>query len=96
MKKLFPIQHVMGYVFSLILSAVALLAVLGDLSFTMGMVILLVCALIQMGVQLFLFMHIGENKSKVALYVNIGYALFVAVVTIFGTLFAMVWGYNLP
>lgn len=96
MKKLFPIQHVMGYVFSLVLSAVALLAVLGDLSFTLGMVILLVCALIQMGVQLFLFMHIGENKSKAALYVNIAYALFVALVTIFGTLFAMIWGYNLP
>ncbi|MBP1906107.1 cytochrome aa3 quinol oxidase subunit IV [Paenibacillus turicensis] len=96
MKKLFPLQHVMGYVFSLILSAVALLAVFGDLSYTWGLVILLVCAMVQMGVQLFLFMHISENRSRGTLYVNIAYAMFVALVTIFGTLFAMIWGYNLP
>lgn len=44
MKQLFPIRHVMGYVFSLILSVVALAVIFWDMSFAMGMTILLVCA----------------------------------------------------
>lgn len=94
MKKLFPIQHVIGYVSSLILSVVALSVIFWDLSLAAGLSILLVCAVIQMSLQLFLFMHIGENKSKTALLTNIGYALFVGLVTVFGTLFTMIWGYN--
>ncbi|WP_059049911.1 cytochrome aa3 quinol oxidase subunit IV [Paenibacillus senegalimassiliensis] len=94
MKQLFPIKHVMGYVFSLILSVVALAVVFWDLSFVMGMTILLACAAIQMSVQLFMFMHIGENGTKGALYTNIAYALFVGLVTVFGTLFTMIWGYR--
>ncbi|WP_410771085.1 cytochrome aa3 quinol oxidase subunit IV [Fontibacillus sp. BL9] len=94
MKKLFPVKHVMGYLFSLILSIVALSVVFFDLSLAVGMTILLVCAVIQMGVQLILFMHIGEDGSKKELYTNIAYALFVGLVTIFGTLFTMIWGYK--
>lgn len=95
MKKLFPIQHVMGYLFSLILSVVALSVVFWDLSVAMGLTILLICAAIQMTVQLFMFMHIGENKSKSALYINLIYALIVGLVTVFGTLFTMIWGYQI-
>ncbi|MEK5479996.1 cytochrome aa3 quinol oxidase subunit IV [Paenibacillus sp. FSL R5-0407] len=94
MKKLFPVKHVMGYLFSLILSIFALSVVFFDLSVAAGMSILLVSAVIQMGVQLILFMHIGEDGSKKALYTNIAYALFVGLVTVFGTLFTMIWGYQ--
>ncbi|MBA9083619.1 cytochrome aa3-600 menaquinol oxidase subunit 4 [Fontibacillus solani] len=94
MKKLFPTHHVMGYVFSLILSVVALAVVFWDLSLAVGMTILVIAAVIQMSLQLFLFMHIGENGSKTALYTNIVYALFVGLVTVFGTLFTMIWGYQ--
>lgn len=94
MKKLFPLQHVMGYVSSLILSVVALTVLFFDMSFGMQMTVLLVCAIIQMSVQLFVFMHIGETGSKTSLYVNIAYALFVGLVTVFGTLFTMIWGYQ--
>jgi len=94
MKKLFPVHHVMGYVFSLILSVVALSVILWDMPLAVGMTILLICAAIQMGVQLFMFMHIGENGSKTALLTNIAYALFVGLITLFGTLFTMIWGYQ--
>jgi cytochrome aa3-600 menaquinol oxidase subunit 4 len=94
MKKLFPAHHVMGYVFSLILSIVALSVVLWNMPLAVGMTILLICAAIQMGVQLFMFMHIGETGSKTALYTNLAYALFVGLVTLFGTLFTMIWGYQ--
>ncbi|WJY27584.1 cytochrome aa3 quinol oxidase subunit IV [Sporosarcina trichiuri] len=93
MKQLFPAQHVMGFLFSLLLSLIALVAVLFDLSFAAGMTILVVTALVQAGLQLFLFMHVKENAESKTLYMNILYALFVGLVTIFGTLFAMQWGY---
>ncbi len=93
MKQLFPAQHVMGFLFSLLLSLIALVAVLFDLSFAAGMTILVVTALVQAGLQLFLFMHVKENAESKTLYMNIIYALFVGLVTIFGTLFAMQWGY---
>ncbi|MDW0110921.1 cytochrome aa3 quinol oxidase subunit IV [Sporosarcina aquimarina] len=93
MKQLFPPQHVMGFLFSLLLSLVALVAVLFDLSFAAGMTILVVTAIVQAGLQLFLFMHVKENAESKTLYMNILYALFVGLVTIFGTLFTMHWGY---
>ncbi|CAM3026488.1 cytochrome aa3 quinol oxidase subunit IV [Paenibacillus sediminis] len=92
MKQLFPVKHVMGYIFSLILSLVALAVVFFDMSFAAGMTILLVAAAIQASLQLFLFMHIDETSSKKTLYLNIVYALFVGLVTIFGSLLAMIWG----
>ncbi|GJM75413.1 hypothetical protein HMSSN036_76290 [Paenibacillus macerans] len=64
MKKLFPVQHVMGYVFSLILSVVALSVVFWDMPMAVGLTILLICAAIQMSLQLFLFMHISEGGTK--------------------------------
>lgn len=94
MKQLFPIRHVMGYLASLVLSAAALTVIYADLSDSANIVILLITALIQASLQLFLFMHIGENaETKTELYLNIAYALFVGLVTIFGTLFIFVWGW---
>ncbi|MBM7647443.1 cytochrome aa3-600 menaquinol oxidase subunit 4 [Bacillus ectoiniformans] len=94
MKQLFPVGHVMGFIFSLVLSLVALAVVFFDLSYKAGMALLLVTAIAQACVQLLLFMHMGESSDRKTLYLNILYALFVGVVTIVGTLFAMVWGYN--
>ncbi|MCL6571038.1 MAG: cytochrome aa3 quinol oxidase subunit IV [Bacillus sp. (in: Bacteria)] len=91
MKELFPIKQVMGYVFSLLLTAVALAVYFLDMSFAVGMTILLITAFIQAGVQLVVFMHAGETKDKGAIYTNIYYGLFIALVTIFGTLLTMVW-----
>ncbi|MGF7047031.1 cytochrome aa3-600 menaquinol oxidase subunit 4 [Paenibacillus sp. DS2015] len=93
MKQLFPIRHVMGYLSSLVLSAIALTALL-DIPFASKIGILTVTAIIQASVQLFVFMHINEMAStKKELYINIAYALFVGLVTIFGSLFIFVWGW---
>jgi cytochrome aa3-600 menaquinol oxidase subunit 4 len=83
----------MGYIFSLVLSLVALGVIYWDLTFTAAMVILIISAILQASLQLVLFMHIGETESKKSLYLNVAYAAFVGLVTIFGTLFAMIWGY---
>ncbi len=83
----------MGFGFSLLLTVIALAVVKFDMSYNMAFAILLVTALAQATVQLVLFMHIGESEDKKTLYTTILYSVFVAAVTVLGTLFAMIWGY---
>ena len=94
MKELFPKQHVMGFGFSLLLTLLALSVVTFDMSYNIAFAILLATALAQATVQLVLFMHIGESEDKKMLYTSILYAVFVGVVTIIGSLLAMIWGYK--
>ncbi|MEK4029663.1 MULTISPECIES: cytochrome aa3 quinol oxidase subunit IV [Bacillaceae] len=91
MKELFPAKQVMGFVFSLILTAVALLVYFMDMSFASGMTVLLITAFVQAGLQLVVFMHAGETEDRASIYTNIYYGLIIALVTLFGTLLAMVW-----
>ncbi|MGG0667241.1 cytochrome aa3 quinol oxidase subunit IV [Sporosarcina koreensis] len=91
MSELFPRKQVMGFVFSLVLTAAALTVYFMDVSFAVGMTILLATAFIQAGVQLVGFMHAGESEDKVAIYANIYYGIAIALVTIFGTLLILVW-----
>ena len=93
MKELFPMKQVMGFVFSLLLTTIALAVYFLDMSIATGMTILLVTAFIQAAVQLVIFMHAGETEDKGAIYTNIYYGLIIALVTVFGTLLSMIWGY---
>ncbi|WP_019121469.1 cytochrome aa3 quinol oxidase subunit IV [Brevibacillus massiliensis] len=93
MSELFPRKQVMGFLFSLLLTAVALAVYFFDMSYAAGMTILLVTAFVQAGLQLVVFMHAGETKDKGAIYTNVYYGVFIALVTIFGTLLCMIWGY---
>jgi cytochrome aa3-600 menaquinol oxidase subunit 4 len=91
MSELFPRKQVMGFIFSLVLTAAALTVYFVDLSFAVGMTILLVTAFVQAAVQLIVFMHAGETEDKKAIYMNIYYAVAIALVTIFGTLLILAW-----
>lgn len=91
MKELFPLKQVMGFASSLVLTAVALLVLFTDMSYTIGMTVLLITAFIQAGLQVVLFMHAGETGDKKSIYVNLYYALLIALCTIFGTLLILVW-----
>jgi cytochrome aa3-600 menaquinol oxidase subunit IV len=91
MSQLFPMKQVLGFVFSLLLTTVALAVYFLDMSFAAGMTILLITAFIQAGLQLVVFMHAGETKDKGAIYTNVFYGLIIALVTVFGTLLAMIW-----
>ncbi len=93
MKELFPRKQVMGFVFSLILTAVALTVYFFDMSFAVGSTILLVTAFIQAAVQLVVFMHAGETEDKQSIYTSLYYGIFIALVTVFGTLLTLIWGY---
>lgn len=91
-RELFPAKQVMGFAFSLVLTAVALLVYFLDMSFVAGMTVLLVTAFVQAGLQLVVFMHAGETEDKGAIYTNIFYSLVIGLVTVFGTLLCMIWG----
>lgn len=91
MSELFPKKQVIGFVFSLLLTLVALAVYFLDMSLVLGMTILLLTAFIQAALQLVVFMHAGETKDKGAIYSTIYYGLIIALVTIFGTLLAMIW-----
>ena len=91
MKELFPLKQVMGFVFSLVLTVVALLVYFTDMSYTIGMTVLLVTAFIQAGLQVVVFMHAGETNDKKSIFTNIYYALILALLTIFGTLLVLIW-----
>lgn len=93
MSALFPKQQVIGFIQSLVLTIIALGVYFLDLPFKISFIILLVTALLQGGLQLIVFMHMGEGEDKKVLYINLGYAAFIAVTIIFGSLWAMVWGY---
>lgn len=93
MAKLFPKTHVIGFLSSIVLTLAAFSVVVLKLSYSAEMAILIVTAIIQASLQLFLFMHIGESEDKKDLYLNIIYAIFVGLVTILGTLFVFVWGW---
>ncbi|MCM3586770.1 cytochrome aa3 quinol oxidase subunit IV [Mesobacillus maritimus] len=91
MKELFPAKQVLGFAFSILLTVVALAVIFLDMSFQMGMLILLVTAFVQAGVQLIVFMHAGETEDRPAIYTNIYYGVIIAIVTVLGTLLTMVW-----
>ena len=93
MSDLFPMKQVMGFGVSIILTIIAACVYFFNLSFPITMTILLVTASIQAGLQLVVFMHAGETNDKPAIYTNIYYGLIIALVTIFGTLLCMIWGY---
>lgn len=92
-KQLFPAKHVAGYILSLILTLIALSVIFYDLPYTAAMGILIITAVIQAGVQLFMFMHVGESADKKDIYANLVFGIFVALVIIFGTLLTMIWGH---
>ncbi|MDN4608339.1 cytochrome aa3 quinol oxidase subunit IV [Sporosarcina highlanderae] len=91
MSELFPRKQVMGFVFSLVLTAAALTVYFLDLSFMAAMTVLLATAFVQAGVQLVGFMHVGESEDRTMIYMNIFYGVAIALFTIFGTLLILVW-----
>lgn len=92
MSALFPKQQVIGFIQSLVLTAIALSVYFLELPFKVSLTILVVTAVLQGGLQLIVFMHMSENENKSVLYINLGYAIFIALVIVFGTLWTLLWG----
>jgi cytochrome aa3-600 menaquinol oxidase subunit 4 len=90
----FPLSHVFGFVLSLVLTFVAAwVALKTNLSFKIVMWIIGSLAVIQAGLQLFMFMHVNEGEDNKTQLINILYGVFCAIVIVLGTIWVMTAGH---
>lgn len=86
----FPLTHVLGFLGSLFMTfAAGLVALRTSWSFQTIMWIIGGLAIVQAGLQLFMFMHVTEGEEKNTQVINIAYGVFVALVIIIGTIWIM-------
>ncbi|KIY22793.1 MULTISPECIES: cytochrome aa3 quinol oxidase subunit IV [Mesobacillus] len=91
----FPISHVIGFFMSLVLTfGAAWIALQSSLSMTAVMWIIGTLAVIQAGIQLYMFMHINESNDRIANNINIIYSAFIAVVIVAGSIWVMTSGHS--
>lgn len=89
----FPVRHILGFLLSLLLTFVAaLVALKTSLSFSAIMWIIGSMAVLQAGLQLFMFMHVTEGEDSKAQVINIVYGVFCAIVIVAGSIWVMSFG----
>ncbi|SFA85652.1 MULTISPECIES: cytochrome aa3 quinol oxidase subunit IV [unclassified Bacillus (in: firmicutes)] len=92
-KKAYPVSHIIGFVFSLIMTfAAAGVALKTNLSFKTIMWIIGTLAVLQAGLQLTMFMHVSEGEDSKTNTVNMIYAIFTAICIVAGTIWVMSFG----
>lgn len=85
-----PAIQIYGFIASLVLTFAALFVALKtSLSVTTIMYIIGTMAFIQAGMQLFMFMHLKDGEEDGAKAVNMYYAIFIALVIVFGSMWVM-------
>ncbi|MGJ3204656.1 cytochrome aa3 quinol oxidase subunit IV [Geobacillus thermoleovorans] len=86
----FPWKHIIGFLLSLVLTFAALwVALSSGLPLKAVIVIIVLFAIIQASLQLFLFMHVNESdRGKVQTF-NMVYSFFIAVVVVAGSIWVM-------
>ncbi|PJW13641.1 cytochrome aa3 quinol oxidase subunit IV [Geobacillus sp. Manikaran-105] len=86
----FPWKHIIGFLLSLILTFAALwVALSSGLPLKAVIVIIVLFAIIQASLQLFLFMHVNESDSGKVQTFNMVYSFFIAVVVVAGSIWVM-------
>ncbi|WP_147532765.1 cytochrome aa3 quinol oxidase subunit IV [Bacillus marasmi] len=92
----FPINHVIGFLTSLILTfAAVFLAFKTSLPVKAIIGVIGTLAVIQAGLQLYMFMHMNEGEDGKANVINIAYAFFIAIVTVAGSIWVMSFGHHM-
>lgn len=91
MSELFPRKQIMGFVFSIFLTVMALMVYFLHLPFAQGITVLMVTALAQALLQLVFFMHAGETEDRWIIYGKILFMVAMALITVFGTLLIFLW-----
>jgi cytochrome aa3 quinol oxidase subunit IV len=88
-----PTHHIIiGFIWSLVLTFAALWVTLkAPLAVSVKLTIIVVLAILQFIVQLVYFMHINEGNAKIYQIINLLYGLFVAIVTVVGSIWIMLY-----
>lgn len=89
----FPITHVIGFIMSLVLTFIAV-AVALKTSLPVKTIVWIIgtLAVLQAGLQLYMFMHMNEGEDGKSQTVNVLYGFFIAVVTVAGSIWVMSFG----
>lgn len=91
-KEGFPVTHVLSFLSALVMTFLAgIVALKTSFSYQAVMWIIGSLAILQAGLQLFMFMHVTEGEKKTQI-VNIAYGVFVALVIVAGTVWVMSFG----
>lgn len=92
-KRQFPWLHVIGYGLSVILTLLALLSVLGHwMAGGTLITIIMLLATIQIGIQLFFFMHFTEGHGPRYHIYALSLALFFTIAFVAGSIWIMTFG----
>ncbi|MGA9172435.1 MAG: cytochrome aa3 quinol oxidase subunit IV [Thermoactinomyces sp.] len=87
-----PKHHIIGFIWSLLLTFAALWVTLkAPIPVSLRLTIIVILAILQFIVQLVYFMHISEGNDKVFQIINLLYGIFVAVVTVVGSIWIMLY-----
>ncbi|ABO68725.1 cytochrome aa3 quinol oxidase subunit IV [Geobacillus thermodenitrificans] len=86
----FPWKHLIGFVLSLLLTFAALwVALSSGLPLKAVIVVIVLFAMIQASLQLFMFMHVVESDSGKVQTFNMVYSFFIAVIVVAGSVWVM-------
>ncbi|WP_062353728.1 cytochrome aa3 quinol oxidase subunit IV [Bacillus kwashiorkori] len=95
-KTSFPYFHVVGFLLSIAFTVLALMvAFQTNLPVKTVMIIIGGFAVLQAGLQLFMFMHMTEGKDKYSKVIHTVYAIFMAVVIVIGSIWVMTAGHSI-
>ncbi|WP_026701240.1 cytochrome aa3 quinol oxidase subunit IV [Salibacterium aidingense] len=90
----FPKKHIVGFLGSMVLTIAAAWAAVGSGLPTPWIIAsIMVMAVIQAGIQLFMFMHMTETESGGIQVGNMLHAFFIAAIIIAGSIWTMSFGY---
>jgi cytochrome aa3-600 menaquinol oxidase subunit 4 len=93
-KSKYPVSHVVGFLLSLVLTFVAVFVALKmNVSYTIVMWIIGSLAVIQAGLQLFMFMHVTEGEDGKTNVINMAYSAFVAIIIVAGSIWVLTSGH---
>ncbi|WP_027408094.1 cytochrome aa3 quinol oxidase subunit IV [Anoxybacteroides tepidamans] len=86
----FPWKHIVGFILSLVLTFAALwIAFSSGLATKAILVGIVVLAVLQAVLQLFMFMHVTESDSGKIQTINMAYSFFIAIVVVAGSIWTM-------
>ncbi|SFL48993.1 cytochrome aa3 quinol oxidase subunit IV [Salibacterium qingdaonense] len=90
----FPKQHIVGFLGSLVLTLAAAWAAVGSGLPTIWIIVsIMVMAVVQAFIQLFMFMHLTEKNGSIQVG-NMLHAFFIAAVIIAGSVWTMSFGFS--
>lgn len=85
-----PINYIVGFVLSIVLTLLAYFAVVNEWFSTRGIVFFIVTlALVQFAVQLFFFLHLGQEGRPRWRLATLGFMVVIVAILVFGSLWIM-------